>query len=296
MRPRWAATALLAVFAAVAIPAGAGASFPGTNGRLAFERRIDDRYQIFTQLPKGSGRMQLTSARNESKYPVWSPDGTQIVFQRRVDDVPQVWVMDQDGSNQTRLTSFAKGAEQGTWSPDGTQIAFLRGPGVLWTMDADGSDALRVLSGGGWVEPMWSPDGTRILMTGPVAGQGYAIFSVDVDGTDVTQLSGASALSYYPDWSPNGKWIAYARNPFGGPGLHRIYVMRSNGHGAHVVARAGKALRAPTWSPDGTRIAYLQASQDGQRIVSIRRTGRDRRVLYTVRKGAPIDLAWQPVQ
>ena len=75
------------------------AAFPGTNGKIAFDRNR----QIWTMNPDGSDQTSLNSTGDS---PAWSPDGRKIAFN---DDqrtgIPRIYVMNANGSNQIQLTN-----------------------------------------------------------------------------------------------------------------------------------------------------------------------------------------------
>src|SRR4029450_7196974 len=82
--------------AVLVFPAAAEATFPGANGKIAFERDND----IWTMNPDGSGQVNLTntaSARETS--PNWSADGTEIAFARD----GAIWIMNAGGSGQSQI-------------------------------------------------------------------------------------------------------------------------------------------------------------------------------------------------
>src|SRR5438093_13072041 len=61
------------------------ATFPGTNGSLAYEAKIGKRYQMFTSNADGSAPQQLTHfADSDAVWAAWSPSGKQIAFERDV--------------------------------------------------------------------------------------------------------------------------------------------------------------------------------------------------------------------
>jgi Tol biopolymer transport system component len=82
--------------------------------------------------------------------PSWSPDGPRILFTREVVGGVDVYVINVDGSRLTQLTDDSARDVSATWSPDGQRIALVKasdgsGFGILYVMDADGSDGRLIL-------------------------------------------------------------------------------------------------------------------------------------------------------
>ena len=170
-----------------------GATFPDTNGRIAFRRFLDSDKTwgaLFTIRQDGTGERRVTHPPKGSvdANPDVSPDGRRIVFQRRSATSDEIWVVNADGTGLQPITQqpFA-GATCDTggycdtapsWSPDGLRIAFGRAFGpvrqglieraALFTVAADGSDVqqltqLDLPATGEDSEPQFSPDGERLL-------------------------------------------------------------------------------------------------------------------------------------
>ena len=82
------AVSLALCLAAVATPAAA--TYPGTNGRIAFgSDRFGGTHNIFTMNPDGSDVRHLTFLsvdQGAALYASWSPDGTKLVFELRPAD------------------------------------------------------------------------------------------------------------------------------------------------------------------------------------------------------------------
>ena len=176
--------------------------------------------------------------------------------------------------------------EAPAWSADGTKIAFLRITGLggaeIWVANADGSDAHYLGING--EDPAWSPDGTKIAFwTFGSPGGSAGIFVVNADGSGVARLlEGRDART--PDWSPDGTKIAYRDSRPEGFSDPEIFVVNVDGTNPTSLTppdfRSGIRLEnfAPSWSPDGSRIAFVSGSPSPvqQDIYAIRADGSQR--------------------
>jgi dipeptidyl aminopeptidase/acylaminoacyl peptidase len=95
------------------------ATFPGENGKIAFESQRDGNPEIYVMNSDGSNqtRLTFTSSAGET-HPNWSPDGAEITFGSNRDNGKfDIYVMDADGSNPTRLTNDPAHDEAPDWGP-----------------------------------------------------------------------------------------------------------------------------------------------------------------------------------
>jgi len=103
--------------------------------------------------------------------------------------------------------------------------------------------------------PVPSPDGSRVAFQSNRTGR-FEIYSMQPDGSDVTQLTDAPGDNGTPTWSPDGKWIAFAANP---DGASDIYLIRADGGEARRLTEHPGDDSHPHWSPDGERIFFNSA-------------------------------------
>ena len=91
------------------------------------------------------------------------------------------------------------------WSPDGKHIAYVNwGPGCdIVIMKADGSAKKKAVNALDKCEaPSWSPSGNRLAFASEVGGVGfYAIFTMNLDGSGLTQLTSGRYFDVGPSWS-----------------------------------------------------------------------------------------------
>jgi len=183
------------------------------------------------------------------------------------------------------------------WSPQGTQIAFLRGnagsgPGCatncrgpkasLFLINADGSFQRRLstCSGdcGGEDGLAWSPDGTRIVFSR------NGLVTINVANGKLRWLP---ATGHQPEWSPDGKTIAYSF-------AAGLFAVDADGASAprRLASLDGEGPEEPDWSPDGSKIVF----GGGSGIYSVRPDGSHlTRLLLSGNAGSsPYHASWSP--
>jgi Tol biopolymer transport system component len=209
--------------------------------------------------------------------------------------VPHVFVMNSDGSHETQLGDMA--AAKPDWSPDGQQIVFSsdedwtssgisdEGACDLYVTSVDGSGTPKKLTNGTGCEsnPSWSPDGTKIAYTRDL-GNDLDIYVIDVcceegDTNQSRRLTEDPVDDTDPAWSPDGTKIAFTRsvrdietnivtNDPVKPPESDVYKMDADGSGQTRLTYSKATEAQPTWSPDGTKIAFTRQAFPGASLES----------------------------
>jgi hypothetical protein len=267
---------LLAVAALVVLAVGvesAQPAFQGGRGKIVFASdRGGSGFDVYVMTPDGIHETPLTNADGDDAYPMWSPDGRQIVFssqRARAAFEDEIFTMNADGSAPTRLLDGTFQDVEPSWSRDGGRIAFRsdRELGTqIWTMTAAGTDLQPLTSTGQNFNPVWSPTANRIAFARDHTG-GFVdvdIYTMNGDGSGVVQLTDGAGFNSNPDWSPDGTKIVFQSNR---DGDFDIWMMNADGTQLRQVTNEGAGEppafdSAPTWSPDGASIAF-QSNRDG---------------------------------
>jgi Tol biopolymer transport system component len=276
-----------------ATPVVTPATSPAPGERIVFTV-IGNGKQLFSQLADGSDYRQVTTGPGNHTCPALFPDAQTIAYCGEAGRSSEIWTVKPDGSNDTQLTNLGGTALFPAVSPDGTKIAFSGYEGSdrspeIYVVDAKTGSGLKALTscaagrpGCANLYPSWSPDGTKLVYTHQDAGdaeggfgENEQIWVMNADGSHAHALTtGSTPKHQRADWSPDGKWIAYASGKLGNEG---IWVMHADGSKPTQLTgcKPGDPSPcatddwAPTWSPDGSQIAFLRAISETDRPVFI---------------------------
>jgi serine/threonine-protein kinase len=191
--------------------------------------------------------------------PRLAPDGRSVVVLAEGD----LWIQDMSRTTFTRLTTDdTSGNSFPVWAPDGTRVAFRTRTGMR-LIDVTGSGRVESLPDSnlfGDVPSSISPDGDTLAFvrqTGQGSG-GSDVFVLSLSGkSEVRPVLKSPAFEGGPQFSPDGRWLAYVSNESGQfqvsvrpfPGPDRKWQVSTDG-GTH-----------PRWNSNGKEIFYRNESK-----------------------------------
>jgi len=108
--------------------------------------------------------------------------------------------------------------------------------------------------------PDVSPDGTELIFYRDIGGD-YEIFKMDIDGSNIVQLTDNIGISdILARWSPDGLQIVYVQRPGYNSTLDDIWVMNADGSQKEPLQECNDADSQdsdPHWSPDGNTVVFI---------------------------------------
>jgi Tol biopolymer transport system component len=256
------------------------------DGRIGFVSNRTGAWQVWVMNADGSDQRQLTFDHGTLGYASWTPDGLGILFHRQVDEHWQLFRVDVATGKVSRLGFPADGSRtvhrlRPSMSRDGKSLLFdRRADGIderllqVVMSGADGtSEAVLVEADAYNSDARYSPDGESIVWQ---AGTGeslwtlhYQLFTMRIDGSGRRQITRERESSKYPQWSPDGRRIAFSVESREKSSERDVWVMDADGSGrTPVAARPGLDFDA-AWTPDGKALVFTTDRFGGRELVRV---------------------------
>jgi Tol biopolymer transport system component len=256
---------------------------------LALVRPVDGVSQVFVIDPDGSARQVSGLGEHASVavvLPFWSPDRARIALRPRLvgsGNYPPLWVANADGTGQRSLETVG---ESISWSPESTTLLYEDSvlttdttgePARLWLLEVESGKARVIGRGNG---PAWLADGERIsyapIRVGPSEFGDTQYVVQRLPGGEPRPLVRAAQLW----WSPDGSAMLLEE-------ADGLYLADADGANQRRLLDIGGAA---VWSPDGSRFAFSDVTDDGTFVVGV--ADRQGTVLWS---GVPgVEATWSP--
>ncbi len=217
---------------------------------------LPDAQNSLVWMDRQGGAEPIASFKAPIYSPRLAPDGRRLAY-TTVGIENRLSIYDPDRGTTGPLTGEGR-AFWANWTPDGKRVVFdwsKSGQHNLYWQPADGSSGMERLttSDSSQYPGSWSPDGTTLAFA--VEGQpetGNDILLLDVRSHRVTPFLNSRADERYPEFSPDGRWMAYVSME---SGREEVYVRPFPGPGGKwQISHQGG--REPLWARDGKQLFY----------------------------------------
>ncbi len=237
-----------------------------------------------------------------------SPDGAAIAFASTQDsDQPKIYLKEESSPLIRAVTTGGSRDLQPRFSPDGKSIAFAsdrEGNFDIWLVRVSQPNTLEQVTSSPEDElhPTFSPDARQIAFCRRSGKQGWNLWVQQRDRQSQIELG----PGLFPEWSPAGEWIAFQRASERGERWFAIWIIRPDGSDVRqVVAFDHWGAIQPTWSLDGSQLAFTSTAKRPDRPAGTELAGRgvkgDDLWIIELRQGRTFQLTqheganWKPV-
>jgi len=269
---------------------------------------------IYYSRPENASAMAVYAARSDGSnphklfntigMPFWlrvSPDGKTVRFSilERSNTGTSLWEAHPDGTQLKRLIDGGRltNACCGNWTPDGKYFLFQAahdGVTSLWATRESGALFHRVRH-----DPVQLTQSLTAASSPVVSRDGRKVFFIQSDRRGELMRYDTKTHSFTPfleglsaegvAFSPDGQRIAYVSYPDGALSASKV-----DGTDRHQLTFAPMEAGLPSWSPDGTQIAFAGRQPGGHwNIFRVSAQGGVTEQLVTAAKGLE-DPSWSP--
>lgn len=204
------------------------------NGKYLWP--IFNTYDIYVANLNGEILKKLTDTPGYDAEAVVSPKGDKIVFTSDRSGDLELWVMDIDGKNQKQVTNGVGYDGGAFFSPDGKRLVFRASRPKLQSEISEYKE---------------------LLKRGLVAPVNMEIYTCNVDGTDLKQITNLGKANWAPFFHPSGKKIIFSSNYKSMRGFEfNLYMINDDGTGLEQITDQSIFNAFPMFSPDGKKLVF----------------------------------------
>jgi len=229
---------------------------PGfATSKLAFIAAAGNSKELYEADIDGYNTRQITHDGTISASPSLSHDGSKLAYTSYKSGYPDVYVIDLTTGSRTRI-AYYPGINTGpSFSPDDSTLALTLskdGNPEIYTMSVNGGSETRLTrTRGAETSPSWSPTGDRLVYSSDEPGQPQLFISSATSVSEMDHLVTGNSYCTKPDWSADGKLIAFTTRI---GGQFQIGVFDVAARTAQLITTNGG--EDPDWTRDSRHLVY----------------------------------------
>ncbi len=200
-------------------------------------------YDIFMADLNGKIVKQLTHSKGYDAEATLSPDGKKMIYTSDKDGDIDLYVMDLKTGKEKRVTNTL-GYDGGAWfSPDGKKI--------IWRASRPKTESE-------------VKEYKELLSENLVAPTNMEVFTANIDGSNVKQVTAFGQANWAPSFMPDSKRIIFASNHEYKRGFpFNLYTINGDGSGLTKISHDNSFDAFPMFSPNGKKIVFCSNRNNG---------------------------------
>lgn len=242
---------------------------PAPTGSILFVSNHTGNQDIYLMDLATLKAINLTNNPSDDMNPQVTTDGRLMAFYSNRDGDNEIYLMNLSDYSVTQLTNNKAGDYDPSFSPDGSLIVFKSnrddGYGDVFIVNPGGEEK-NLTSARAQTEewdPVFSPDSTKIFFVSRMGTDHTTdeIFSMNIDGTEMTQLTNNEVPDWYPAISSKNGKLAFISND-DNASSDTIFLSDLSLINKQGVKNITGASDDPSWDANGDKIIFVN-DQDG---------------------------------
>jgi TolB protein len=200
---------------------------------------VYNNFDIYTSTINGNNMNVLTASPGYDAEATVSPKGDKIVFTSSRNGDLDLYIMDIDGKNIKQVTNLLGYDGGAFFSPDGKKLVFR----------ASRPQTEQEIK-----------EYKELLSMGLVAPTNMELYTINIDGSDLKQITKLGKANWAPFYHPSGKKIIFSSNHKATPESRgynfQLYMINEDGTGLEQITTESNFNAFPMFSFDGKKLVF----------------------------------------
>ncbi len=234
---------------------------PGiATSRIAFTSNRGGARELYVCDYDGENIRQLTRDRSIVASPKFGPAGERVLYSSYKTGYSNVYVVDVDANTSRQVLNWPGTSSGAAYAPGGKLIALSStragNPEIYTTTGGSGGRRITVTPGTE-SSPTWGPDGKELIFSSDTRTGRPQLYRLSLGGRGAQLLPTGHSYAVEPDWSPDGRLVAF--NVRSGGGIQVAILDLTTGRTR--VVTSGASAEDPSWAPDSRHLVYKQGTR-----------------------------------